>query len=229
MQNTIFLMSLVFAHLMGDFVFQTSKLAKNKEKSIRGIIRHVIIVLIVNIAVLSNFSLFGVVAAVLIAISHFIIDYVKRVTKVCCKCTTIHNLADQVLHFLFIFICFFYFKDMVGAPIINIKYIGVLNYIILITFVSTVFAKTIICDISQVKQLSCEFFLEYERVFDCLIIIIVTFAFVDIIKGIALLIIATAIFYVTQKKFFRYSPNQIIIKAVVYLIFACTFRFLACG
>ncbi len=228
MQNTIFLMSLVFAHLMGDFVFQTSKLAENKEKSIRGIIQHVIIVLIVNIVVLSNFGLFGVVAAVLISISHFIIDYLKRVTKGRCRYTTIHNLADQMLHFLFIFICYFYFKDMARETIINIKYISILNYIILITFVSTVFAKTVLCDISQMKNLSCDFFLKYERAFDFLIIIIVTFAFADIITGIALLIIATAIFFVTQNKFFRYSSKQIIIKAAVYLIFACIFRFLTC-
>lgn len=226
MQNTDFLMSLIFAHLIGDYVFQTSRLAKNKANSIRGIIKHGIVVLCTNIIILGNYGLIGELAAILTSSFHFFIDYIKMRTKKYCKFDTVHNLIDQISHFIVLISCDYCFRNLVPDPLINIKYIGALNYLILITYVSTVIAKTILYDTYENNSLSSDFFIKYERLFDCLIILIVVFAFINIFLGIVFLSLAAIVFYFIQTKYFKYSTKQTILKAVIYLIFICIFRFL---
>lgn len=226
MQNTSFLMALIFTHLLGDYVFQTSKLAQSKAKSIKGILNHVIIVFIVNVVFLFNYGIIGEIVAIITTITHFIIDYVKMKTKKYYKITSIHSLIDQIFHFIIIIICDYSFRNLVDAPIINLEYIGILNYLIIITYVSTVISKMMLCDLCENKPIPCEFFKKNERMFDCIIILTIVVSFVNTKVGIIVLVIAAVLFYFVEINYFKYSKKQTILKAAIYLVFACAFRFL---
>ncbi|PYG85810.1 uncharacterized protein DUF3307 [Ruminiclostridium sufflavum DSM 19573] len=225
MQNTDFLMLLIFAHLMGDYVLQTSNIAKKKAKSARGIVTHGIIVFFASAVFLGNYGLIGEMAAITISIIHFAIDYAKMKTKKYCKHESIHNIADQMLHLLVIIICYLFFKDMLEEPVIKLKYIGMCNYLIIITYVSTVITKNILCDICE-KRPQCNFFLKYERIFDFFIVLIAVLSFFNVLTGAAVSAIAATAFYLAETKYFKYSPRQAVLKAVIYIAFACVFRFL---
>jgi hypothetical protein len=226
MQNTDFLMALIFTHLLGDYVFQTSKLAESKAKSIRGVLTHVIIVFIVNLVFLFNYGLIGEIVAIITTATHFIIDYAKMKTKMYYKITSIHSLIDQIIHFIVIIICDYSFRNMVNEPIFKLEYMGILNYLLIITYVSTVITKMVLCDICENKPISCEFFIKYERLFDCIIILAIVFSFSNTIFGIIVLVIAAAVFYFVEINYFKFSQKQTILKTAIYLIFACAFRFL---
>ncbi|QNU67407.1 DUF3307 domain-containing protein [Ruminiclostridium herbifermentans] len=226
MQNTDFLMTLIFTHLLGDFVFQTSKLAESKAKSIKGLLIHVLIVFTVNIVFLFNYGLIGEIAALITTATHFIIDYAKMKTKIFYKITSIHSVIDQIIHFVVIISCDYFFRNMTNQPIMKLGFIGILNYFIIITYVATVIAKMVLCDICECKQVSCDFFKKYERLFDCTIILAIVFSFINTILGIIVLVIATVVFYFVENNYFKYSKQQTILKATIYLIFAWAFRFL---
>ncbi len=226
MQNIDFLMALIFTHLLGDFVFQTSKLAQSKAESIRGVLKHVIIVFIINIVFLFNYGMLGEVIAIITTGTHFFIDYSKMKTKRYYKITSIHSIIDQIFHFAVISICYYCFRNIVNAPIIKLEYIGILNYLIIITYVSTVIAKMMLCDICKNQTIPCEFFKKNERIFDSFIILAIVFSFINTILGITVLVIAATIFYFVEINYFKFSQKQTILKAVVYLVFACAFRFL---
>ncbi len=226
MQNTDFLMALIFTHLLGDYVFQTSKLAESKAKSIRGVLNHIIIVFIVNLVLLFNYGLNGEIVAIITTATHFFIDYAKMKTRMYYKITSIHCLIDQIIHFVVIIICDYYFRNLVNEPIIRLEYIGILNYLIIITYVATVITKMVLCDICENEPISCGFFKKYERLFDYIIILAIVFSFINTILGIIVLVIAAAVFYFVEINYFKYSPKQTILKAAIYLIFACAFRFL---
>ena len=226
MQNTDFLMALIFIHLLSDFVFQTSKLAESKAKSIKGLLTHVTIVFIVNLVFLFNYGLIGEIVAVITTATHFIIDYTKMKTKMYYKITSIHSLIDQIIHFVVIIICDYCFRNMVNEPIIKLEYIGTLNYLIIITYVATVIAKMVLCDICENKSISCDFFKKYERLFDSIIILAIVFSFINTILGIIVLVIAATVFFFVDINYFKYSQKQTILKATIYLIFVCAFKFL---
>jgi len=224
--NTEFLMILIFAHLMADYVFQSSKIADNKAKSFRGIVIHEIIVLLVSTIILSIYGLIGFLVAAIISISHLAIDYTKMKTSKFFRFQTVSYLIDQMLHFGVIILCEYLFRSKVNEPIIKFEYAGLLNYILIITFMATVIVKVVLNDIYGDNSLTHNFFIKYERLYDCLIILIVALSFFNTLAGIITLVIAIAVFYFAEVKYFKYSKYQIIFKAALYLIIASAFRFL---
>ncbi len=67
-------------HLLGDFYFQTEEMAKRKEESYQGVLRHSLEYYIVNfVIILPIFSIDMVVAATCAALAHFAIDSIKYV------------------------------------------------------------------------------------------------------------------------------------------------------
>jgi hypothetical protein len=223
--NTEFLMILIFAHLMSDYVFQTSKIAEEKAKSFRGVIIHEIVVFLVSTIVLSIYGLIGFLLSVIVSISHLAIDYTKMKVGKLIKFKIVEFLIDQILHLGVIFLCEYLFRSLVGDPILKVHFVGFINYSLLITFMATVIVKTTLADIYRVGPRNSDFFIKYERLFDCLIVLIVAYSFVNFLARIITLILAIVLFYFVETKYFSYSKHQIFLKAVLYIFFACVFRF----
>ena len=226
------LTGLVFAHLVPDYVFQTSGITARKSKSIKGVAIHELIVIVSTAAVLSIYGWGGLLLSIVIAASHFIIDSLKMLTgKYFKRFNTVHFLLDQILHVSFILLCSSFFR---GRPLqsfkINFNYFAVLDYFIIITYFSTVFSKTILFDIFNKKLSRIDFFIRGERIFDFMIILLVTMTFlINTFIGVAVLLAAAVVFYLIEAKKFNYSLIQLTVKAVVYLTIAVSSGFLLSG
>jgi len=75
-----YLLALGIGHVLGDFYFQGEKLAKEKDESFIGVLKHsieyLVVVMIVMIPIIS-FDM--VLAALYLSIAHFVVDAVKYV------------------------------------------------------------------------------------------------------------------------------------------------------
>lgn len=110
---------LILAHLLGDFVFQPTKLVIWKNKSKWGLAVHILIHLLVTLIILSPFIIAGntwlLGLAVSILSAHFLIDQIKITYDSNKK----HKnklkpfLLDQLMHFSIIILAIFlsYFLD----------------------------------------------------------------------------------------------------------------------
>jgi uncharacterized membrane protein HdeD (DUF308 family) len=99
---------LVFAHLLGDFVLQPTKLIKFKLKSAWGVLIHVLVHILLNILVLLPFlntnNLYLLWFVFIIGFSHYFFDrakiiYEKKYGKSHKKPSIWPFLVDQLLHF----------------------------------------------------------------------------------------------------------------------------------
>ena len=166
--NTEFLMILIFTHLMSDYVFQTSKLAEDKAKSIRGILIHGIVVFLSSTIILSVYGLSGFLVAAIVSVSHLAIDYTKMKVSKIFTYKIVVFLLDQALHFGIIFLCEYLFRSIVSEPILKLQFVGILNYSLIVTFMATVIVKTALADIYRNGAKDFDYFIKYERIFDCL-------------------------------------------------------------
>lgn len=102
---------LIFAHLLGDFIFQPSKLVLWKIKSKRGTLVHVFIHFLVSSLVLSPFIIYGhtwLLALNLgLAFVHFWIDEAKISYDLHHDEKLLPFLVDQFLHLLSILLAYF--------------------------------------------------------------------------------------------------------------------------
>lgn len=107
----ILLIKLFLAHLIGDFVFQTKKSIKKKEKKkLKSpvLYAHIAIHFLLLVLLLWDLSLWPVVVG--ITISHFIIDVIK-LTFQKKKTKRLWFFLDQLLHITVIFVAYFLFTD----------------------------------------------------------------------------------------------------------------------
>lgn len=108
---------LVLSHLLGDFIFQPSKLVVWKMKSIYGVLVHVLIHVAIMLLIMMPFILngnlwiLGVIA--IINSVHFIVDQAKISYDLKHDIKVIPFLIDQFLHFTTILSVVFLTKDYV--------------------------------------------------------------------------------------------------------------------
>lgn len=136
------LMCLFLAHLVGDFLLQTSSLAKKKQKSAWMMALHSLINGAVSYLLLANWTIWLV--PLIITVSHFLIDFAKSRFK---KDSLWLFLADQVLHLSIILLLVvlyllpnninsYWFQNFPKiAPVITVM----LSSLILLTFAGGVF------------------------------------------------------------------------------------------
>jgi len=108
-----YILLFLLIHILGDYYLQNDTLAKQKEESLHGLFKHGVIYLCVCMAiVLLAFSAELVIAGIMMAFSHGVIDYIKyRYTLYLKKKSKMANVlympkvyvADQCMHFIFIF------------------------------------------------------------------------------------------------------------------------------
>jgi len=219
-------MILICTHLMADYVFQTSKIALNKSKSLRGVVIHGIIVLLVSTIILSIYGLIGVLIAGIISVIHFTIDYTKMKARKYLRFGIVYYLIDQTLHLGVIIVCEYWFRSVVDEPIIQLRHVGVLNYAIIITLMATVITNMVLTDIYGDGLFTRGVFIKNERIFDSLLIILVAIAFNNTFVGIITLAMASVGFVFTGIRYFKYSRYQMVFKLMTFLVIGSAFRFL---
>jgi hypothetical protein len=93
---------LIISHLIGDFVFQTSRTAEEKKEKLSDLLKHCMLyTLIVAVVLFTSTNIRNsVIPLIIIAISHFTIDlariYVDKKGKI--RLQTISYFVDQALH-----------------------------------------------------------------------------------------------------------------------------------
>jgi len=101
---------LIWLHFVGDFLFQTDRIALNKSKENSILVYHVVLYAI-------PFLIFGVYFAVVTAFLHFLVDFVtSRLTSYLWKQEQIHWFfvvigLDQALHLTFLILTFLFLTN----------------------------------------------------------------------------------------------------------------------
>jgi len=106
---------LIIAHLIADFYLQSSKMAENKKTSFKTLLAHSVVYLAVFAIV--DFVFLQAISAVwttlIIATSHFVIDFARTKIESNCKCNKsffVTFLIDQALHLTVIIVTYCLFN-----------------------------------------------------------------------------------------------------------------------
>ena len=216
----VFFTLFLLAHLIGDFVLQSNRIALLKSKGIKGIGVHVAIVISIQCLILGGvFGLRGLLPAILVGLIHFVIDYVKFVVaKRMYKFQTAYFLFDQGLH-----VASIYFVSrwlVVEGMLFEIKSFWVVYAIGLIIsyYVTTIIVKYVLKDIQMIEG-DGPFFLEHERQMDGITSLCLFVGFgISTMVALGIMAIGGIIYYYLQKNQFNYNRQQISIKYLVILI-----------
>ena len=102
--------SLYLAHLIGDYVLQTSYIAKNKNSSIKVLSFHVFIIYISLVSIIIPDNLTNHLLLIFLAIIHFFIDYLKFKNKdILFFNSSVYYLLDQLSHLSTIVLVSYFF------------------------------------------------------------------------------------------------------------------------
>jgi len=108
------------AHILGDFYFQTDKLSKEKESSVKYLLFHGLVYLLtmtgLSLAVF-RFSRRLFLTAVLIAVSHLAVDFIKCLLSKKSVNERFLFFTDQLLHIACILTAAFFLLRNTGAPV----------------------------------------------------------------------------------------------------------------
>lgn len=193
---------LLLGHLLGDFTFQTDKIANNKTKDLSWIILHSIIVTfnMLIFAIPFGYKLMGLV--MVNGILHFLIDYYKA--KIPTKSSLQHFfyfILDQTLHIGIIFFIAFFFNGKKIILLFNDNTVIFLIAFIFIFSFSTIFIQMILKILFPMYNK--EFFMKNERTIG------------NFIRTIAFFIFCFSLYY--SVLILLFIPFIIIITIVIYL------------
>lgn len=225
-----FFLVFVFAHLTGDFVLQTNKIAVMKASTMKGLLIHSGLIFVVQVVFLSIYGIDGIVAGMAAAVIHFFIDYLKnRLQPYFTKYEFVYFLLDQGLHLIVICILT---QMMQGRLVLEQTYIvRMQEYIpefsgyiktgiglILLLYVSTVAVKIWLRDLfSNIKKEA--FFKDRERIVDALVCAFLCFLwYLPTIWTIVAVLVCFFGFYVVQEKKFQYRAYVCYIKYGFFII-----------
>jgi hypothetical protein len=111
---------LFFAHLLGDFVFQSYELIKYKTKSFYGLFLHSFIHFSLSFIVLSiifkKITIDIALVVLFIAITHFFIDYLKIHFEKRSAKRFYPFIIDQLLHLIVLLIASIYLLQVLYCP-----------------------------------------------------------------------------------------------------------------
>lgn len=151
-------------------MLQTDKIAAFKASGAQGVLIHVVIITVVQMATLSPFGLNGIIAATLCALLHFLIDYIKiYANRYLSNFQFAYFIVDQMLHLGVII-----GLTLAFAPNKSILYnkqvycIKFLISLIVVSYLSSVAIKILLRDL-YVKLRFEVFFFHNERIYDALL------------------------------------------------------------
>ncbi len=134
---TLFI-KLLLAHLLGDFLFQPTKWVIHKEANKIGsryIYFHILIHFVLVLVLLGDITYWKV--ALLIALSHFVIDLGKLYSAHWFRNQSVPFFIDQVLHLIVLYLCAYY-GNVIGQTSFLLGQIdwGLITAIFFLTFPS---------------------------------------------------------------------------------------------
>jgi len=134
---TLFI-KLLLAHLLGDFLFQPTKWVIHKEANkirSRYIYFHILIHFVLVMVLLGDITYWKV--ALLIAMSHFVIDLGKLYSAHWFRNQSVPFFIDQVLHLIVLYLCAYY-GNVIGQTSFLLGQIdwGLITAIFFLTFPS---------------------------------------------------------------------------------------------
>ena len=220
MLNTVFFLLFILAHLIGDFVLQTNKIAAMKASKLKGVLIHAGIVTAVQVVMMSAFGLNGVIAGLAGGIIHFFIDYLKLHIA---KLGFIYFIVDQAVHLVVILVLSIILQYQNSLYDIYLSYIKLAVIVIVITYVSAVAVKILVRDIFPgLKKDS--FFARRERLLDTLTLTLICACFLlSVYLGAAAVALIVYFYYRLQKNLFKYITAVILIKYTAYTFLAFIF------
>jgi hypothetical protein len=213
-----FLMFFILAHLIGDFVLQTDKIARKKSTSINGLLIHCSIIFLTQIALLSIFGFNGIFAGAVGGIIHLIFDLLKNVIGKYVKKQIIYFIMDQGIHLAVIFGLTYIFAPAKVIYNSSIIYTQLLSGLIIITFAATVAAKILVRDLVPTVK-NAVFFEKKERFYDALsAIFIACFWILPGFLGFLPAILAFYPYNILQQRKFNYNIATSLIKYSIYVL-----------
>lgn len=222
MLNINFLFVFILAHLAGDFVLQTNKIAKLKSETTKGVLLHSTIVCIIQVLFLGVYGFAGVAAAFLCAGIHFYIDSAKRIfSKYLSRLQFLYFILDQLVHLAVILLLTKIFapEDPRWNPLMEV--VVLLIGLILVSYVSTVGAKILLLDLFP--PLSKEgIFIRNERALDAVFSLFLLGVFLipnDFIRAFVI-VLFFFIFYYVHKRLFPYKTGIVLLKYGFYVFAA---------
>lgn len=113
------LLFIFLLHLIGDYIFQTEKMAEKKEKEVKGLIDHIIVYCLVMVAI-PVFFRNGFLLSFFLVIAHTLIDSIMYMIKKQNKTKESSSsfglyLLDQILHLFSILIIVYFFSDRLNG------------------------------------------------------------------------------------------------------------------
>lgn len=158
---------LLFAHLLGDFMFQSNDLIQKKYKSWKGILEHVFIIAACTVLILFPYWQYTQtwIAIVLIILTHFFQDWLKIYIerKHNQSKSTLPFFIDQFVHVFILFIVNMWFWSLEPArlsPFLERLYESKLLSIYLVGLI--LFSYTYDITVYQFKKQKSQTPLEYE-------------------------------------------------------------------
>lgn len=153
---------LLLGHLLGDFTFQTDKIAENKTKQWKWNLCHAIIVTICMLIFALPLGSLIIGLVIMNGILHFAIDYYKSKLHAATPVYSLaYFLADQTLHLLIIFLISSFYSGNAPSLPYSRKLIDLLTIFVLISSCSSIIIKYILKAIFVFD--SEEFFIGNEK------------------------------------------------------------------
>ncbi len=218
-----FFLVFLLAHLTGDFVLQTNKIAKFKAEGIKGLLMHGIIICSVQVVFLAVFGPLGLAAGVVCGIIHFFIDYMKySLRKYIEPIQFIYFLVDQAIHIAVIYIITLLFEPNAAVPAAYIGISKLLAVFVILTYLLTIAVHIFVFDIPG--HLGKTVFLNrHERLVDALFILAVWGCwFLPLLWSAVIIAGIWYLYYRVQNGMFMYKAS---LSAVKYLFFLCSSYF----
>jgi len=221
MINNEFFLFFILAHLIGDYVLQTDKIALKKSQGIQGVAVHTLLVCLSQLVLLAYFGVKGIVAALLGAGIHFLIDCLKlALGKRLGKIELLYYFIDQGLHLSVIWLLTVIFAPEKGTMDPVLSYVRLVIGLILLTYMSTVTVKNVVRHFfPELKQR--RFFEKGERWIDAIpgVGLLISYLIHPAIF-ILFLIIGAFLYKKSQKAVFQYSLPVSLVKYSTLALFA---------
>ena len=212
--NSDFFMVFILAHIFGDFVFQSGKIAKLKSQETKGVIYHSLIVLAFQVVFLSVFGVKGIFAALISGALHFGIDYCKRlVGKYFEKSSVLLFFGDQALHFLVIAALQRLLKPESVFSQETVFLMKGTIILVALAFVNALVAKMLLRDLfANIRQNS--FFYKWERIRDAVFSLLFFLSFwkLDVPASLGVVSLLGAAYLWNQKTRYPYGYAALGIK-----------------
>ena len=212
--NTSFFLLFILAHLIGDFVLQTDKIAALKASGPKGVFIHVVIITLVQVIALSWFGLNGIIAAILCALLHFFIDYMKiYANRYFSKFQFAYFIVDQMMHLGVIIGLTYAFAPNSSILSDDQSYwIKFLISLIVVSYLSSVAIKIFLRDI-HLEIRNEVFFFKHERILDAFLGVILFLILLSPLTFIVVFITLSLFIYQRlEKKLYKYSLTTVLNK-----------------